>query len=567
MNHAALLTPDAFDVQVRELGLVSHESEHGFDNLTALAARLLKVPTALVTIVQRSQNRQFFKSAVGLPELVRDLRQTPLSHSFCQYVQASGQPLVIENATRDARVSDNAAVHDLNVVAYLGVPIHLDDGTTLGAFCAVDSVPRDWTNDDLVTMQQLARSIDEIILLRQACERAETLAEQARDEAEARKRFLAHMSHEIRTPLNGIIGSVDLMMRAATSITPPTPRETGELLRTVNRSAHSLERLLNDALDIAKIDAGKLELALAPFDLREMVADVVKLFSASAEKKGIDIVMTFTDVPLKQLRMGDGFRLRQVVSNLLSNAVKFTDVGEVCVCVRGSDLGLQIEVRDSGCGIPQDKIATLFDPFTQAEATTSHKKGGTGLGMAIVKQMVELMGGRIRAESAPGQGSSFRVSLPMRIVSPEEAALEDHDHVIEASMPLPLLGCRVLVADDSPANRLVLQKMLETLGAIVDKAYDGGDAFGRAVTTRYDVLLLDIQMPGYDGVEVVKRLRRNPRHVAQDALCIAVTGNVQSEQVETYLDAGFDAWLAKPLRQSDLLRVLSPLVEHRALKS
>lgn len=375
MNHAALLTPDSFDVQVRELGLVTHESEHGFDNLTALAARLLKVPTALVTVVQRSQNRQFFKSAIGLPELVKDLRQTPLSHSFCQLVQATDTALIVDDAGNDPRVKDNAAVRDLDVVAYLGVPIHLSDGTPFGAFCAIDSIPREWSNDDLHTMQQLARSIDEIIALRQAHDQAQAEAHQARREAEARKTFLSHMSHEIRTPLNGIIGSVDLMMRAASSITPQTPREAAELLRTINRSANSMRRLLNDALDIAKIDAGKLELAPSPFDLRDAINDVVMLYSSDANRKEIELVQSFTDIPPRQLRMGDGFRLNQVLANLLSNAVKFTDHGEVSVSVRGSELGVQIEVRDSGCGIPQDKIASLFDPFTQADATVAHMKG------------------------------------------------------------------------------------------------------------------------------------------------------------------------------------------------
>lgn len=562
MNQTAFLTPDAYDAQVRDIGLVNHDRDPALDTLTAMAARILAVPTTAVSVVQRGQDRQFFKSAIGLPELVRDLRQTPMSHSFCQYVQSADAPLVVRNAHSDARVAGNPAIRDLDVVAYLGAPLHLPDGTPIGAFCAIDTVPRDWTNADLQTIQQMAQAVDEIIALRQDLAQAEAQRARAETEAEARKTFLAHMSHEIRTPLNGIIGSVDLLLRAATSLASD-PREQTDLLRTVNRSAQNLQRLLNDALDIAKIDAGKLELVVQPFDLRAVVEDVSKLFAATAARKGVSLCQEFTDLPPGERRLGDSFRLSQVLCNLLSNAVKFTEEGSVCISLRGTALGVQIEVRDSGCGIPSDRIEALFQPFTQAEATTAHTKGGTGLGMSITKQMVELMGGRIRASSTPGKGTSFFVSLPLQPAAISYGAqdLEEALATYEGEeLPQLLKGCRVLVADDSPANRLVLQKMLEQLGAVVDKAFDGGDAFGRAVTTAYDVLLLDIQMPGYDGTEVVKKLRRHARHQAREALCIAVTGNAMNEQVAQYLDAGFDAWIAKPLRQSDLLRVLSPLL-------
>ncbi|MCG7627406.1 ATP-binding protein [Epibacterium sp. MM17-32] len=560
MTHALPLTPDAYDVQLRELGLVEHHSEDALDNLTSLAARVLNTPTAMISVVQPSQDRQFFKSCIGLPDMVSELRQTPLSHSFCQYVQATGQPLMVDDSRDNGQLRDNEAVRDLHMIAYLGVPIHLPDGTAIGALCVVDRKPRPWQHGDLETLQQLALTVDHLIALKQARDSAEASEATARREAEARKTFLAHMSHEIRTPLNGIIGSTDLLMRNVTGIAS-SPRQQGELLRTVNRSAQSLERLLNDALDIAKIDAGKMELAPTPFDLRETIQDVVQLFSANAARKGIEITHNFTDIAMGELRQGDGFRLGQVLGNLLSNAVKFTDHGRVCLCLRGTPQAVHITLRDSGCGIAPEQIDALFKPFVQAEPTTAHSKGGTGLGMAIVQQMVQLMGGRIRAESLPGEGTTFFLSLPMPVVAP---ALADpgrgDDHPPVETDAQILRGKRVLVADDSPANRLVLQKLLESLGAEVDKAYDGGDAFGRAVTTRYDILFLDIQMPGYSGLEVLEKLRASPRHVARDALCIAVTGNTLPSQVQQYRDSGFDAWLSKPLRHSDLIRALSPLL-------
>lgn len=565
MNQAANFTPDSYDVQLRDLGLVEDEYDAGFDNLTALAARVLKAPTALFSVVQPSLDRQFFKSCIGLPKLAVELRQTSLSYSFCQYVQATNQPLMIEDSRSDAELRDNAAVVDLGLVAYLGAPIHLPDGAPIGALCVIDTVPRRWSEEDLETIRQLARSVDDMIALRRARDTAQEAQADALREADARKTFLAHMSHEIRTPLNGIIGSVDLLMRNGLGPTQMQKDQT-ELLRTVSRSAQSLQRLLSDALDIAKIDAGKLELASAPFDLREVVDDAIQLFSAQARDKGIDLSHSFAGIEVQELRYGDAFRLSQILGNLLSNAIKFTDHGGVNLCLRGTPEALFITLRDSGCGIAPEQLDQLFQPFIQADASVARERGGTGLGMTIVQQMVALMDGRIRAESTPGEGTTFRMRLPLPVTQaqPQSAhatpALYDCDDM-RTPPAEPLQGKRILIADDSPSNRMVLQRMLENLGASVDKAFDGGDAFARAVTNRYDVILLDIHMPGHNGIEVVRKLRAHPRHLAHAALCVAVTGNTRREQVTAYFDAGFDAWLGKPLRQSDLIRVLAPLMK------
>lgn len=572
MTRAAKLTPDPYDVQLRELGLVQRQPDSDIDNLTRLAAQVLDAPTALVSVVQRSLDRQFFKSCVGLPELSSVLRQTPLSHSFCQFVQDANQPLIVPDSRNDAQLRDNAAVIDLKMVAYLGVPIHLPDGTPIGALCVIDRVPRQWSSDNLKTLQHLAVAVDNVIALKHARELAAEAERTAKREAEARKTYLAHMSHEIRTPLNGIIGSVDLLLREASRVNLD-PREQNDLLRTINRSARNLQHLLNDALDIAKIDAGKLELAPAAFDLHETVDDVMKLFSAQACEKGVELNHSFRGIEAQEQRYGDRFRLAQILGNLLSNAIKFTDDGSVSLQINGTPDALHLTLRDSGCGIAPDRLDKLFLPYTQASADVAQTKGGTGLGLTIVHQMVELMQGRIRAESVPGRGTVFHLYLPLPVTKSVPEAEKVHDPARDgigdtapvASPPpapsnAPLSGKRVLIADDSPANRLVLQKMLENLGATVDKAFDGGDAFGRAVARAYDVLLLDIHMPGQTGTEVVKKLRADRRHQAHDALCIAVTGSTEKQEVEHYLDSGFDAWIGKPLRQSDLMRVLSPLL-------
>ncbi|KUP92761.1 ATP-binding protein [Tritonibacter horizontis] len=564
MNHTVPLAPDAYDFQIRELGLLDTAADSAYDNLTRLAARVLATPCALVTIVRRGQDDVTVKSSIGLTPEAMDRCRAPLSRFFCQYVQATDAAVRICDTRQTDLLPEAVAPGDQPVGAYLGAPIHLPDGTPIGAFCVIDISPRDWSEADLETVRQMALCMDQQIAHKQALRHAVTAEALAQQEAEARKSFLAHMSHEIRTPLNGIIGSVDLLMRGTNRRTLPLT-EQNELLRTVNRSAQNLQRLLNDALDIAKIDAGKLELAPEPFDLHALADDVAKLFSANAAAKGVELCHKFSDLPAGELRLGDGFRLSQILGNLLSNAVKFTDVGSVCMAMRGTPLGVQIEVRDSGCGIEPDRMEHLFKPFTQADATTARTKGGTGLGMAIVHQMVELMGGRMRVESSPGVGTSFHLFLPMPVT---QARADDLQAATERPHQL-LRGKRILVADDSPANRLVLQRMLEQLGATVDKAQDGIEAFGLATATAYDVLMLDIQMPGFNGMELAEKLRtrhqaRSPE-AAERTLYVAVTANAFAEQVESYLEAGFDGWLAKPLRQSDLLRVLSPLIAAAAI--
>ncbi|TNJ48207.1 ATP-binding protein [Phaeobacter sp. B1627] len=579
MNHSVTLRPDAIDILIRKLGLLDADPDPVFDTLSGLSAEVLQAPTVVLAFAARSDDGIAVKSAVGTAGREADLLQMALVRIFFAHILAT------DDAVRIGRIHPSALLPTLftaqsgsgsdtdtdadaaTSLSGLGVPVHLADGTPIGALCVLDSGPRDWSDGDLQRLQQIATCVDQRIGCRLALHQARTAEAQARQDAEARKSWLANMSHEIRTPLNGIIGSVDLLMQGAAQPATP-PQDQTELLRAVNRSAQNLYRLLNDALDIAKIDAGKLELIPAPFDLRDMVHDVAKLFSANAAAKNVDLNLRFVDVPVGEMRLGDSFRLAQVLGNLLSNAVKFTDAGSVTLCLRGSPQGLQIQIRDSGCGIAPDAMEHLFKPFVQADAITARDKGGTGLGMAIVQQIVELMNGRIRAESSYGEGTTVHLTLPMPITEPQKpraaAPVSRSD-----SLPQLLRGKRVLVADDSAANRMVLTKMLEHLGAIVDTARDGGDAYGRAVATCYDVLMLDIQMPVLSGTEVLKQLQdlfrtgRSGAETADNALCLAVTGNAFAEQTREYREAGFDGCLAKPLRQSDLLRVLTPLLSPR----
>ncbi|MDA5555211.1 GAF domain-containing hybrid sensor histidine kinase/response regulator [Shimia sp. MMG029] len=550
VNPAFNMSP-ADDRTLQALGLVDAESEQTFDNLSSLASRVLNVPVALVSIVQPSEDRQYFKSHFGLSAEVAEARQTPLSHSFCQYVRATNAPLAVSDAREHPILKHNSAIDDLGMIAYLGMPIHLPDGTPIGALCAADKTPRTWSPDDQRTLSQIALCVDEQIALKSAVADAQEAEASAQRAAQARETFLAHMAHEIRTPLNGIIGSVDLMTEYADTL--PQDSDCSELLTSIETSSMGLLRILNDSLDLSKIDAGELTLELLPFSAHDATASVVSLFRASAEAKSIALKCDCAAKDSTALRLGDEFRYRQVLGNLVSNAIKFTEQGAVSIKLVNTPTDITLEVSDTGTGMEEAHLNRLFQPFTQATASVARTKGGTGLGLAIVKNLVDLMGGTISVLSAVGVGTTFKATLPMVQATQQQSAQISPD-VLHTAFE----GKTVLVADDSSVNRLVLSKMLENMGATVKTASNGAQTLQQAHDTRFDMLFIDIQMPDFSGDQIARALRCNGSTSLskRETKLVAVTANVFPDQVQSYLDAGFDHCLGKPLKRVDLLEVL-----------
>ena len=362
----------ADDRVLRSLGLVDADVEKAFDNHTTLVSRVLNTPIALVSIVQPSQDRQYFKSHVGLPEAVAQTRQTPLSHSFCQHVRAQNAPLVVNDSRQHPILQHNGAVEAMNVIAYLGMPIHLPDGTPIGALCAIGTAPRNWTEADQQTLKQIAMCVDEQIALKAALKDAKAAEEKAQAAANAREEFLAHVSHEIRTPLNSIVGAVDLI-----SAQMPRTGSDGdwpELLSTVEASAEGLMRLLNDTLDLSKIDAGMLDLEVLPFSPVQLAKEVLTLYRSAAAQNAVDLRLTTVNDGADLLHLGDAFRLRQMLGNLVSNALKFTDSGFVEVAIRRADPDVVFTVTDSGVGMSPMQLETVFSAFAQAESSVARRK-------------------------------------------------------------------------------------------------------------------------------------------------------------------------------------------------
>ncbi|MDB5471116.1 MAG: sensor histidine kinase [Caulobacter sp.] len=378
--------------------------------------------------------------------------------------------------------------------------------------------------------------------------RAEVEAERHRAEQanSAKSAFLAFMSHEIRTPLNGVLGMVQAMERDELTAVQR------DRLAVVSSSGETLLFLLNDLLDLSRIEAGRLDLEDGVVDIAVLAEAACRAFTPLASEKDIALRLVI-DPEAQGFWAGDPTRIRQILVNLVANAVKFTDRGEVAVTVAVVPDGLVLTVSDTGPGIAPDRLLALFDRFVQADSTTSRQHGGSGLGLAICRQLAELMGGSISAESRLGEGSSFIVRLPL---GPAEAPPEvvAAPRLLEASDGPPL---RLLVAEDNAVNRLVLDTLLGQVGLAPHFVENGLQAVEACAAARWDLVLMDIQMPVMDGPTAVRRIRAEElRDGRPRTPIIALTANAMAHHSAEYLEAGMDATVAKPIELGLLLAAI-----------
>jgi PAS domain S-box-containing protein len=406
--------------------------------------------------------------------------------------------------------------------------------------------------DGSVRTVVISRDISERRAAAEALERAKEAAEAA---SRAKSEFLANMSHEIRTPMNAIIGLTDLVL------TGPLAAEPREHIGLVKRAADNLLELLNDILDFSKIEAGRLDLELDDLDVEALVADVVQPLALRAAAQGLTLgTEVAPDVP-PRLR-GDALRLRQVLTNLVGNAIKFTATGRITVRVArdsaaSDDAGvvLHIGVQDTGIGIAPEVCARIFAPFEQADASTTRRYGGTGLGLAISAQLVRMMGGRIWVESTPELGSHFHFTVRLGPAEHQVAVPAIASAPAEPGRPLHLL-----LAEDNPVNQRVAVRLLEREGHRVTVVADGRAAVAASAATRFDAVLMDVQMPHMDGLEATAAIRARERGAGQSPLVIiAMTAHAMAGDRERCLAAGMDGYVAKPVRRADLMAALARL--------
>ena len=384
---------------------------------------------------------------------------------------------------------------------------------------------------------------------------AKDAAEQA---SRAKSMFLANMSHEIRTPMNGVLGATELLGET------PLSSEQLELVETVRSSGEALLNIINDILDFSRVEAGKLGIESVPLDLEEVVDQALAPLRLRPRAHQVPLHFQVAD-GFRRHRRGDPGRIRQIVVNLASNALKFTKTGEVRVALFEDGTDVVLAVTDTGIGIPKARQDALFQPFEQVDSSTSRRFGGTGLGLAISRRLAHAMGGDITLDSDVGRGARFEVRLPLRRAPRPQAGASPG-----AATPGRFAGQRIsaLLVEDNAVNQRVAIGMLTRIGVHADIADDGQQALDRFADHHYDVILMDIQMPGMDGYETTRELREREREQGRPRVpIVALTANAMASDRQRALEAGMDDHLAKPLRGVDLEAVLGRVLPPAAPSS
>jgi CheY-like chemotaxis protein len=367
------------------------------------------------------------------------------------------------------------------------------------------------------------------------------------------------MSHEIRTPMNGIIGM------SALALDGPLTADQADCISAVKSSAESLLALLNDILDFAKIESRKLDLEQIPFSVADLVAAAVQPLAFQAGQKQVTLLVDVASAVPAAI-VGDPNRLRQVIANLVGNAVKFTERGSVVVSAAAETIGrgqitLHLSVRDTGIGISRDQCARIFEPFAQADQSTSRRFGGTGLGLTISATLVDLMGGRIWVESEPGLGSTFHIVLPFDIAAGATIVTQATSPPrLDPAPPSPSVAraMRVLVVEDNVVNQRVAVGLLSRRGHAVTIAPDGAEAIARLEHETYDVVLMDIQMPGMSGIEATAAIRARERASGRHVRIVAMTAHAMTGDRDRFLEAGMDGYVSKPIDSRTLFAIIEP---------
>ncbi|HEY0866089.1 MAG TPA: ATP-binding protein [Fimbriimonas sp.] len=508
--------------------ILDSPEEEQYNDLVQLAATILGVPAALITLIDR--DRQWFKSRIGFEE-----QETSLELAFCRHMVPTGQPLVVADASKHKTFANYPnVIGNPHIRFYAGVPLQAPEGEVLGALCAIDYKPREITEEQLNALKILGRQVEVQLELRRKSRQLQVALDEVVQARRARDTFFATISHDIRTPVSAIVGGSQLLSRC------DEPERANLIANGIAASAKTLLHLLNNLLDLAKMESGRLELVESSFDLPALLQETLDSVCSIGSSKGVESRLTIGE-GLATRYVGDALRVRQVLGNLLSNALKFTTKGVVELCVEGRGEEVVFEVRDSGIGIQPDRLKAIFEEFEQASAHTQTQFGGTGLGLSIVMRLTELMSGWVEVESEPGKGSIFRVTLPL---VPDEGT----------SHPAGRKVSHALIVEDNEVHRLILESMLDDYK--VSCVHAGSCAEARRVFQEedFDAVFLDQQLPDGLGTGLAREFRALR---GKNVLIFGISAAIGAQVRRAYQAAGMDGCLTKPFSRDEISSLVS----------
>jgi signal transduction histidine kinase/CheY-like chemotaxis protein len=541
------------------------EQAHDSVNINSLYAKLHQIvsglihaPNFYICVVQKKDDGNYLTFPYYADDQDPHLQGLELQinnrqNSLTGYLLKSRKPLLLTPENLESICRNNSiTIHGSRPHSWLGAPFYLDN--IQGAVAVQSYSNTVYTEQDKQLMAFVARHIGVALTRKRAVDDLKEAKERAELAEKNKSAFLANMSHEIRTPMNGIIGLTELVLQTEISA------QQRSYLEMVSSSANRLLKLINDILDFSKIDAGKLELSPGPFSLRNLLAGAMEILSISARKKNLDLIIHCEDA-LPDRLLGDGDKLSQIFINLVGNGIKFTNSGSVSITVTRSvknapttdQVELHFQVRDTGIGIPEDKQASVFEAFNQLGTTRDSSQRGTGLGLVIAAELVELMGGNISVESEEGLGTCFHFILQFPVVQPSGDGARKTEHPIERRKALlPQSPLKILLAEDEYINKTLAVTLLEKEGWQVSTAEDGREVIEKFSNDSFDLILMDIQMPEIDGFVATRIIREKEQKLQSHIPIIAMTAYAVKGDREKCLEAGMDGYISKPIRPEKL---------------
>lgn len=520
---------------LNQLRILDTDLDKAYDEITQVAATICDTPICLVSLID--EKRQWFKSRHGL-----DASETPREYAFCAHAILDKEIFIIEDSTKDERFYDNPLVTGgPKVIFYAGVPIEVKENIRVGTLCAIDNKPKKLSKEQKEALKCLGEQVSTLFRLRLKNFELEHALQ-------SKTQFFANMGHEIRTPMNGIIGMTQILKDKIKD------DESLKELNIIDDCCNHLLNIINDILDLSKIELGSFELENRPFDLNQKISNIIEILSSKAIDNNTDISKDLSKTT--SLISGDETRFGQIILNLLSNAIKFTQNGKVNIKAETlsedeNSIRIQFTVADTGVGISSENIQHLFKPYSQEDSSTTRKFGGTGLGLSICKGLVEKMGGSIRVESKKGKGTSMIFNVLFNKNSHKNLNLKIKNIEISETFAIkhPL---NILLAEDNKVNQTVLKKLISKLGYKIDIVNNGKEAIDAVQQKEYNLIFMDCHMPVMDGYEATNEIQSILRD--KSPFIIALTAAAMREDRIKCEEAGMQDFISKPI-------VLRTLVE------